>query len=456
MPCRRAHEDSPQQSRPSPTLPPTLPPTLQVLGSAFLFSAFVCLLVWVLWLFGAIDGERQFWFSNRLRFSRAAQCNTTDFEAAGLVEVDGIPICTAAFLLWVSPFILFGVLLFLGLFLLLLTRMLTAADARSTQFAVKFLVAAVFATMFGMYSSTSVGGAGMELADVALSVFAVMLVGIVVVAGATVGWDTLAKKMEVHGGVNHMGPTSRNLVHAFAVCFGAFIFPVFLALSYLNQQLRKVAPACGMCKPLTGGEREQRLTSLATRKLRLLAAWDWGRVLTYVYWLCLVGWVLIFFTKMTYIFFNWLVATLQPLPFLGVLAIFVVIGLAMFLIPVVPGPAVYLTAGVLVVPLGKSHFLQSAGFSSNSTFDACNPASGTEEGTGESCAVARPCAARPRGPSPLACPWQSGPSGPRVPSLARSPSRSSSSPTCCSRSSSVRTSAAACRCVPSWGPTRCR
>tara|TARA_B100000780_G_scaffold113117_1_gene79238 strand:- start:306 stop:452 length:147 start_codon:yes stop_codon:yes gene_type:complete len=46
-----------------------------------------------------------------------------------------------------------------------------------------------------------VGGAGMELADVALSVFAVMLVGIVVVAGATVGWDTLAKKMTVHGGV---------------------------------------------------------------------------------------------------------------------------------------------------------------------------------------------------------------------------------------------------------------
>ena len=49
-------------------------------------------------------------------------------------------------------------LLFLGLFMLLLSRMLTAADAASTQFAVKFLATAVFATMFGMYSSTSVGG----------------------------------------------------------------------------------------------------------------------------------------------------------------------------------------------------------------------------------------------------------------------------------------------------------
>ena len=93
-----------------------------------------------------------------------------------------------------------------------------------------------------------------------------------------------------------------------------------------------------------------------------------------------------------YIFFNWLVATLQPLPFGLVLVIFVVIGLAMFLIPVVPGPAVYLTAGVLVVPLGKSSFLAMDGADSGNTFDACNPTAGTEEGTAwafwASCAVA--------------------------------------------------------------------
>ena len=41
-----------------------------------------------------------------------------------------------------------------------------------------------------------------------------------------------------------MGPTSRNLVQAFAVFFGAFVFPSFLALSLLNQQLRKLGPAC--------------------------------------------------------------------------------------------------------------------------------------------------------------------------------------------------------------------
>ena len=96
---------------------------------------------------------------------------------------------------------------------------------------------------------------------------------------------------------------------------------------------------------------------------------------------------------MTYIFFNWLVATLQPLPYLLVIVIFVLIGLAMFLIPVVPGPAVYLTAGVLVVPLGKSSFLAMDGATnSSSSFDACSATAGAEEGTAwafwASCAVA--------------------------------------------------------------------
>ena len=31
-----------------------------------------------------------------------------------------------------------------------------------------------------------------------------------------------------------------------------------------------------MCKPLNAEEREQKLTSLAVTKLKMLRAWDWG------------------------------------------------------------------------------------------------------------------------------------------------------------------------------------
>ena len=63
--------------------------------------------------------------------------------------------------------------------------------------------------------------------------------------------------------------------------------------------MRRVACSCGICKPLGPDERTQLLTSSATRKLGLLAKWDWGRVLTYAFWLCFVCWLMIFFSKMT-------------------------------------------------------------------------------------------------------------------------------------------------------------
>lgn len=65
-----------------------------------------------------------------------------------------------------------------------------------------------------------------------------------------------------------------------------------------------------------------------------------------------------------------LLSTLQDLSFGLVVVTFIIIGLGMFLIPVVPGPAVYLTAGVLVVPLGKSFLAERAG-EAGATFDAC-------------------------------------------------------------------------------------
>ena len=53
---------------------------------------------------------------------------------------------------------------------------------------------------------------------------------------------------------------------------------------------------------------------------------------------------------LTNIGMNRLISVLSTLHYLVTSALFVVIGLIMFLIPVVPGPVVYLTSGVLLVP----------------------------------------------------------------------------------------------------------
>ena len=54
------------------------------------------------------------------------------------------------------------------------------------------------------------------------------------------------------------------------------------------------------------------------------------------------------------VFLSWLSLALQPVPLAGVLAIFLAVGIAMFLIPIIPGVPVYVCAGVLRRPRGPN------------------------------------------------------------------------------------------------------
>lgn len=90
-----------------------------VLGMNFVTSGMVILIVWLCWLFGAWSTSDNHWFENRHIFIDHAQCTNEEWETSYL-QSNGV--CLAAFLLWVSPLMLFGLLLFLGLFMMLLAR----------------------------------------------------------------------------------------------------------------------------------------------------------------------------------------------------------------------------------------------------------------------------------------------------------------------------------------------
>ena len=70
-----------------------------------------------------------------------------------------------------------------------------------------------------------------------------------------------------------------------------------------------------------------------------------------------------------YIFFAWLITQLSLLPSPAVAVIFAFIGVGMFMIPVVPGPAVYLASGVLLTPILEKEWggVSSIGASCNTT-----------------------------------------------------------------------------------------
>jgi len=350
----------------------------RALGAPFVLAAMVTVAIWLSWLYGAWGlhaGQLDnYWFANRAHFASLAQCNTSDFEAYGIYTTpDGAVTCTAAFLLWASPLIVSIVSLFIGLFLLVLSRAIRKPTSYKTTLYIRSLATLILICLFGMYSATTVGGANLELAKVALAIFAVLMVGIVVVWGGTIGWGNSGKRLsDLQQALNDIGDTPKKGFQAFSLVVISPLFVVGLTLSWISQRLRVMGFNHGRCAPIDEEHRHYTFTAPFEKALREMRFWDWATVLKFSYYLCVFFWVFSYFPQLVYIFFNWLVTVLRPLSFGIVVVIFVFIGLIMFLIPVVPGPAVYLTAGVLVVPLGKSTIAGGA------AYDACNATSAAD------------------------------------------------------------------------------
>jgi hypothetical protein len=324
-----------------------------VIGINFVTAALIVLVIWLLWLFGAWTTVHNHWFERREHFAALARCQHHEWDSAGVTTVaDGTTICLAAFLLWASPLMLFGICIFLGLFLILLSRTMTHSDASSTRYAIKFLVFVVGITVFGMYSAITVSPAGIQLTRVAFACYAVALLATIIIAGTTIGWSTLRAKLEENPYIkraHNLGSPWIDMVHGLFIVASPLYF-MFLVLSFANQLVRKAACSCGVCKTLEGEERTQRLTSIAVKLNRYLGRWQWTQALFWTQMFCLFVWGYRYFTILCNIVFNRLIVELSRFHWLATSGLFICIGLVMFLLPVVPGPVVYLTSGVLVVP----------------------------------------------------------------------------------------------------------
>ena len=131
-------------------------------------------------------------------------------------------------------------------------------------------------------------------------------------------------------------------------------------LSFVNQCVRRLTHACGLPpflrKPLTPEESKLWVTALMAAQLESIASWPWVAVLQWMGFFAIVlGWVFAGYTiTLAYIIFATLIYTLKfvaKLHWLVTSAIFFLFGEFMFLNPAIPGPAVYLTGGVLLVPV---------------------------------------------------------------------------------------------------------
>jgi len=209
------------------------------------------------------------------------------------------------------------------------------------------MVLMVFALLvLTLWVAASIAGASMALSDTILG----FTFAIFTVAGM---WCMLTLDIAaILGDGSRFAKNVRSLSRNVGLQ-GAMIIPMFvpllmfLALSAVVQAVRRLT---GRTLGHSG-----LVTKPAQQCVQVLRGWAWGQVLP---WVC--KWATLYFVmsigvaKATFIFLSWLNGELAAQSFGVVIGIFVVVGLGMFLIPVVPGIPVYVTAGIMLAARGQS------------------------------------------------------------------------------------------------------
>eukprot|EP00316_Scyphosphaera_apsteinii_P000861 CAMPEP_0119348768 /NCGR_PEP_ID=MMETSP1333-20130426/109213_1 /TAXON_ID=418940 /ORGANISM="Scyphosphaera apsteinii, Strain RCC1455" /LENGTH=525 /DNA_ID=CAMNT_0007361359 /DNA_START=1230 /DNA_END=2804 /DNA_ORIENTATION=+ len=236
---------------------------------------------------------------------------------------------------------------------------LMVAYARLKMFAMSLVI-----VFLCLYTAALIGGAGMQLARGVWSISGVGVVCIVLLFTITMDSNT-ASCSAIHDAVLEQ-PLLRmcyemfdsDLMHAVGLFAAAPLFLAYLCLCFIKQLCRRAGATLGgfCCEPVKPPEEHSVLTSTVVAQLRKLSCWNWTRVLILVNYIALAAWTLLFGSTLTYmaagILINWLKAMSWHIASL----LFVLIGLVMFLLPPVPGAAVYLSAGILIVPACEEPF----------------------------------------------------------------------------------------------------
>jgi len=335
------------------------------------------LVTWLVWL-----ERNDFWAFNghtRARLKSATQCNQTHDDVT-----DGVLTCNAAFLLWVSPLVLSVASLVFALFFSTLA-VRSRYDAHTSNSLIRGIGVMVLILFFGIWCAASIAGAGMKLAHSVMSI-----------CGAGVVALTLALLLSLpasrgHAQISALTGQVAHIVHnsewsrALIVYWCTPLFVFYLAFALLNQSLRKLGAACSrgrdrcICQPIV--EPAARIdegvgiaplasdtptadlpswfasafSPQAAGVLRAIYQSEHKtQVLLKTLLVALVLWALSFGSTLTFIGLAALIPPLKKVSLGVVIVLFLLIGTSMFLIPVVPGLAVYLFGGLLMVDVARA------------------------------------------------------------------------------------------------------
>eukprot|EP01062_Namystynia_karyoxenos_P015959 TRINITY_DN15827_c0_g4_i1.p1 TRINITY_DN15827_c0_g4~~TRINITY_DN15827_c0_g4_i1.p1 ORF type:complete len:1169 (+),score=366.64 TRINITY_DN15827_c0_g4_i1:386-3892(+) len=261
--------------------------------------------------------------------------------------------CLAAFLLWASQFIFSIALIVFSGILFFIAQALRPSWSKGRGY--KSFAYFIAFMLLLMWVAASIGGSNMELSNVLVAVSFLGLIITFTVAGASIGWDTLKDQMSGVALMKKMGAIAQSdWTRALVIlCVWPLILMFFMA-SWLNQKTRRRFH----CTKFMDSEEERlSLTKLGDVWWKRLASWRWTSVLCkmvmwgFAYFVLVVG-----VGKIVVLFMSWLNKKLEGVSILIITLVLIGVGLAMFLLPPVPGIPVYLTSGVMLGKSGEDTF----------------------------------------------------------------------------------------------------
>ena len=262
--------------------------------------------------------------------------------------------CPNVFIIWVGPF-----LVSLGLFFLSFFATFLKATGTIEQEAVKFAKIWFF-LLFALWIASSLAGAGagvsVTLAALTLSAF---VASAILLASSFTHIERKEKVFQLWMSLVEKYRSYLNLAKGLLVVTSAPVFVLYLSVSFLHQTIRNVNCFCPSKTPVnTESLRHVAgagfVTNEARRLIREVKTWDLVEVFKNAIYL---GIAIISFTviapQFTTLLLSWIIEKTSSMSIPVVTGILLLVGVIMFLLPPVPGAPIYLTFGIVIVPIGR-------------------------------------------------------------------------------------------------------
>ena len=344
---------------------------LNAVGYSLNLAALGTFVAWLIWV---IDGNQ--WDERlRLKLEKELQCEELDTD-------DELQQCLAAYLMWAWPGACASMLFLFGFTCVYLSRALMRFDANAAaRTLAKFMMYMCLLGVLTLWIAASIAGVEMGLANVVLQ-FSVIVIGLLVFLGySALGADAM------HGVTSSVALFRKFEEYAESDVLKSFIIIVFLppivcygVLSGVNQFMRKSLRMQCM-GPVDETEESERngtsmtaedpkhvmqktasqkdpsplsnslsfMTVRAKRQIERMFLRPTSVIVKAHWWAVLYFSLQVGAGKFVIVFLSWFSEVIGEMHTAVIVVIFVIIGITMFLLPPVPGPPVYLFAGIVLV-----------------------------------------------------------------------------------------------------------